>query len=450
MRLRELQELLDSARKEYGVVGATLGVLGDGSLTTCASGVLNRNTRVECTADSVFQIGSITKVFTATLLMQLVEQERLDIDDPVIKYIPEFTLADRDAAQAVTVRQLLNHTSGIDGDFFPSDDSEGPSTLSYVRKMCLLPSVFAPGAGEVTYSNSAYVVAGRIVEVLTGMSWQQAVIERICKPLRLPQAFAHAHLGLRFRCAIGHVPSRDGVGLLVPTEDPYLPMSLAPAGTTLSMSAESLLLFAQAHLTAGTILSAESARRMQEERVSVPPFTRRGVTHWGLGWFLGETERYRMAGHDGGTIGQFAYLRVFPARGCAFALLMNSFSEPMAQELEAELMHTLIGEGVVPDPAAVRWEPRVEDYVGRYQRIGAVYRVSRGEAIHQLQLHATMAIANTREIEAILEPYRPDVFEVRVANAPGWLGTKVSFRRTGDNGRVTHLRVAEIMAKHEC
>src|SRR5438445_4196185 len=109
-----LQLLIDELREKHGVVGATLGVLKGDAVETAASGLLNLDTRVECTPQSVFQIGSIGKIFTTTLIMQLVDEGRLDLDNPVARHLREFMLADRAAARAITVRQLLNHTSGMD------------------------------------------------------------------------------------------------------------------------------------------------------------------------------------------------------------------------------------------------------------------------------------------------------------------------------------------------
>src|SRR5260221_7087361 len=90
-----LQQLLDELREKHGVVGATLGVLKNDAIETAASGLLNIDTKVECTPQSVFQIGSIGKIFTTTLIMQLVDQGRLDLDEPVARHLRDFTLADR-------------------------------------------------------------------------------------------------------------------------------------------------------------------------------------------------------------------------------------------------------------------------------------------------------------------------------------------------------------------
>jgi CubicO group peptidase (beta-lactamase class C family) len=442
---RELQSLLDDARAKHRVVGATLGILKDGAIETYASGLLNSSTRVECTTDSVFQIGSISKVFTATLIMQLVDQGRVNLDDPVVKYLADFTLADPVAARAVTVKQLLNHTSGMDGDFFPADDPEGPSTVSYVRKMCLLTNLYPPGEGPMTYSNSGFGVAGRIIEVLTGKMWQQVVMESICRPLEMPQAFASPHESLRYRCAMGHVPDPQDSTRTILAETTYLPLSMASIGSVLSMSAESLLLFAKAHVSDGSaILNAESTRRMREDRIPVPLFTRYGVTHRGLGWSVGDALGYYMVGHDGGTRGHYSYLRVFPKQKAAITMLLNSPGEKLFREIEEHLMQPLVGASIPPEPAREPFEVQFDRYVGRYGNVAVDYEVSReGDT---LRLHYKTRVGVTQEFNALLEPYRRDTFEIR---APQSLfdGQKISFLEELEDGRALYIRMGSRMAR---
>src|SRR5690606_4998607 len=141
-----LQKRLDEACVRHGVVGASLAVLHDGVIQTAASGVLNVDTGVDVTPDSVFQIGSIGKVFTATLLMQLVDEGAVGLDAPVRRYLPDFAIADEAASAQITVRHLLAHTSGIDGDYLPPDDPSGPSSDGYVRKMRALALLHPVGA----------------------------------------------------------------------------------------------------------------------------------------------------------------------------------------------------------------------------------------------------------------------------------------------------------------
>jgi CubicO group peptidase (beta-lactamase class C family) len=411
-----LQALLDSLRAKYRVVGATLGVLDGGKVETAASGLLNLDTKVDCTPESVFQIGSIGKIFTTTLIMQLVDEGRLRLDDPVISHLPDFRIADAAAARAITVRQLLNHTSGIDGDFFPEDDPEGPSTTSYVRKMYLCPSLYPPGKGPVTYCNAGFVVAGRIVEVLTGQPWHRAVRNRITKPLGLSHAFADPREALRFRCAMGHIAEENDLSRIRVAPRPYLSLSAAPAGSVLSMSVEDLLEFAKVHLANGRfgdgkmLLSERSALQMRDDVTTIPPFTSAGATHWGLGWRVHKGESHEMAGHDGGTLGQFTYLCTFPKRGTAFALFTNSPSLKLLEDVRAELMPPLAGAKLPDDPPPQAFTPVASRYVGHYTNLAADFFVEEENGVLTLRTVSKLWVPETR---ATLEPYRADVFVAR-------------------------------------
>src|SRR5687768_10680413 len=104
--------------QRHNVPGAQVAVLVNGESEEHAAGVLNLRTRIETTTDSVFQIGSITKIWTATLVQKLANAGVLDLDCPIRTYLPEFNLSDPAATESVTVRHLLTHSSGIDGDPF--------------------------------------------------------------------------------------------------------------------------------------------------------------------------------------------------------------------------------------------------------------------------------------------------------------------------------------------
>ena len=423
------QTLLDEFRAKRGVVGATLGILEDGNIETAASGVLNLDTKVEATPDSVFQIGSIGKIFTTTLIMQLVDAGRLTLDDPVVKHLPDFSLADTKAARTITVRQLLNHTSGIDGDFFPRDDLAGPSASSYVRKMYLLPSLYPPGQGPMTYCNAGFVVAGRIIEILTGMTWPRAVVENIGKPLGLTHYFTSPHEALRYRCAMGHISEPDDISKTRVAPATFLSLSAAAAGSVLSMSVESLLKFAAVHMADGRygddkqLISQASAKQMRDDFIEIPKFTHAGLTHWGLGWMESRGLGYSMVGHDGGTLGQFTYLRTYPERKTAFTLLTNSPSLKLIEDIEKALMPRLAGVPLPSELPREDFKPVAARYVGRYESVAAAYRVEEKDGALTLNVASKLGAP---EVNATLEPYRPHAFAMH-GKGLAMDGQKMSF-----------------------
>lgn len=444
-----LGALLSELRSRHGVVGATLGVLQDGRIEAVASGLSNLGTGIDCTPDTVFQIGSIGKIFTSTLVMQLRDEGRLSIDDTVIRHLPDFTLADQNAAAEITVRQLLNHTSGMEGDFFPADDPEGPSTLSYIRKMAELPSIYPPGRGPMAYCNSGFVTAGRIVEILTGLPWQLAAQELICKPLGLTHFAAYPHEALRYRCAMGHVPNPKDRSQCQLAPATFLPLSAAAAGTALSMSVEGVLKFAAAHMAYGELssgkrlLEAASANQMQTETIPVSPFCRVGVTHWGLGWMGCDGHGYRMVGHDGATLGQFSYLRAFPELGIAFALLTNSPSRKLYDAIESDLMQALIERPVAAQPPPVTWSHDPQIYIGRYSNIAATFDVQKRE--RELMIHVNSKVLGV-ETTGRLEPYCEDVFTI-CGSGTSVDGEKVTFHEGGATSPHRYIRLGLRLAR---
>src|SRR3954462_8893411 len=176
------QERLALLADKHDVPGATLAILDGEEVGEAAYGVLNIRTGVEVTPDALFQIGSITKVWTATLVMQLVDEGKLDLDAPVVTYLPDFKVADAEVTQTVTTRHLLAHTSGIDGDLFLDTRRGGDAGSRYGGPMADLGQNHPLGA-TMSYCNSGYIVLGRLVEVLRCQTWDAVLRERLFAPL---------------------------------------------------------------------------------------------------------------------------------------------------------------------------------------------------------------------------------------------------------------------------
>lgn len=380
-RLAELCE-------EHRVPGASLAVLVDGEIHECATGVLHVGTGVEATTDSLFQIGSITKLYTTTLIMQLVAEGRLDLDAPVASVLPGFAVADPVATKTVTTRQLLSHTSGIDGDFF-HDTGRGDDCLAvYVAACAALGQNHPPGV-TMSYCNSGFSILGRMIEVLTDQVWDVALRERLLTPLGVRSTMTLPEEALRFRAALGHLgePGEDPV----PAPVWNLARSAGPAGTITATAAD-VVRFARLHMDGGrapdgtVILPAEQVAAMREPQVS-PPFRRAAHLDWGLGWALFDWPGGRVIGHDGATIGQKAVLRVVPEAGVAVALLANG---GVANEVYSRLFTELLTEcaGVAVPRFAPPAEPPVVDiaqYVGCYPREGFTVEVTERNGVLHLR-----------------------------------------------------------------
>jgi len=365
----------------HRVPGAVAAVLAGGEIAQAAYGVLSRTTGVETTVDSVFQVGSITKVWTASLIMQLVDEGRLDLDAPVRRYLPGFRVADEDASARITVRHLCCHVSGFEGDIF-TDTGRGDDAIEkYLATLTGVRQLFPPGE-RFSYNNAGYVVLGRIVEVLRGKPYGAALREHLIGPLGLAHAATDAYEAILHRAAVGHIqpdPDADPV----PAPAWALVSSNAPAGSLLAMSAADLLTFARMHLDGGgDVLSAASVKAMQQRQVELPYLGLLGDA-WGIGWEIFDWVGGTVIGHDGSTVGQNAFLRVVPAAGVAVALLTNGGEPvPVYREVVGRALAELAGVQV-PVPPAPPAAPQPFDpdrYVGRYEADIVHYEVTADES----------------------------------------------------------------------
>jgi CubicO group peptidase (beta-lactamase class C family) len=381
--LEAMQAKLDQWATRYHVAGAVFAVSEGDEIRTAAVGVVNQRTGVATTTDTLFQIGSISKVYTTTLVMQLVDEGVVRLDDPVTTYLPDLAFMDAAVTGHITVRHLLTHTSGIDGDFFDDFGRGDDCVEKYVTACRSLPSVFPPAA-MWSYCNAGFVVLGRLIEVVTGLSWDRVLRERLLKPLSLEQTLTLPEEAILHRTSVGHVVNPA----LEVTVSPRwsLPRALGPAGATICASASDVLAFAAFHLRGGLstdatkLLSASSLAAMQESQVECIPLPGRGPGHWGLGWMLFNWSGRRVLGHDGGTIGQEACLRIDPESGFAMVLLMNT--TPTAALLKRRAIEWLFGDvlGVElpprPVPPATIPQFDLAPYVGIYERLGLRFDVT--------------------------------------------------------------------------
>jgi CubicO group peptidase (beta-lactamase class C family)/predicted alpha/beta-fold hydrolase len=426
--VRHWQQRLSALAAAHGVPGAALGIQRLGEDPVFARhGVLNARTGAAVTDDSLFQIGSMTKVWTATAIMRLVDDGILDLDRPVVEYVPEFRSSDENVTRSVTLRHLLTHTSGIDGDVF-TDTGRGDDTLE--KYVALLDGVAQnhPLGATMSYCNSGYVLAGRVIEKVTGTTWDQAMRDILMTPLGLTHSATLPEEVLLFSAAVGHTDVRDGEPVVAPAW--MLPRAMGPAGLVCSTTAD-VLAFARMHLRGGLaddgtrVLSAESVDRMQRREVDVPnPYTLGDA--WGIGWILFDWGGRRLYGHDGNTIGQAAFLRVLPDEDLAVTLLTNGGN---SHELYLELFGEIFSELAdvrLPAEQTPPEEPFVADFsplLGTYDREGVRAEVRADDDGLRLRTTLTGPLAELLPEpveEHALIPVRENEFVLRAEGANAW------------------------------
>src|SRR3954453_13440973 len=407
------QDRLTTLADKRGVVGATFAIgLADDTITA-ATGVLNLRTKAPATTESLFQIGSITKVWKAVLAMQLVDEGLIDLDEPVVTYLPEFRVADAEVTRTVTTRHLLSHTSGIDGDLF-LDTGRGDDCLEkYVAAMADLKQNHPLGA-TMSYCNSGYILPGRLIEVVRGKTWDTVLRENLFAPLGLTTACTLPGEALLSGAATGHV-TPPGADDPVVTPQWGIYRSCGPAGL-IHMTATDLLTFARLHLSGGVtadgtrILSEQSVAAMQKPEVAIPDPYILG-SHWSLGWILMDWSGRRVFGHDGSTLGQGGFLRILPDAGLSVSLLCNGgHMRELFEDLYDEVFSELAG---VELPARPEPQPEVDDfdaspYVGSYVREGIEMTI---DADGSSGLKAPMR--STGELAKAMGEREPDVITLR-------------------------------------
>ena len=373
----ELEKRLSELAQAHGVPGAQVAVLDGGQVTQAATGVLNLRTGVPVTSESLFLPGSIGKSYTATVVMGLVEEGKIDLDAKVVTYLPEFRVADEEASRSVTIRQLLSHTGGFDGDHF-EDTGRGDDCLEKYVASCVKVEQISPPGKLWSYCNTGYSTLGRIVEVVTGKVWEEALRERLIAPLGLQQTVLFPEEALLHATAVGHVNDPENPKDLMVTPQWGLYRSAGPMGATVIASAADVVAFAGLHLRGGTapdgsrLLREKTVAAMQEQQIELVDRALLGGG-WGLGWILDEWDGTRIVGHDGNSLGQNAFLRLAPDHGFAVCLQTNVSSViDMYRELFAWLFTERLGVAPAPLPVAAKEKVDLDParYVGTYRRIG--------------------------------------------------------------------------------
>lgn len=332
------ENLLAETARRHHVPGIVAGVLridpetGGEQRFTAATGVSSTRTGVPSTRDTLCQVGSITKVVTATMILQLREEGRLDLDTPVTDILERLELGGVDAS-TITVEHLLTHTSGIDGDLFTDTGRGDDCVEKYVATLSTAESLFAPDTGW-SYCNSGFVLAGRIIEVLDGRTWDESLQARISARLDLERFVTLPEEVMAHHFQLGHV-RQPGQREWNPARTVHIPRSMGPAGLITS-SVDDLLDFGAAFLRGGAgpggtrLLHEESVELMTRPHVTLPQAATGMTPQWGLGWMLDDWNGHRVYWHGGTTVGNNAWFQVLPDDGLVLVVFCNGGVAPMA------------------------------------------------------------------------------------------------------------------------
>jgi len=354
---------ITDAMKQYNVPGVGVGVQHEGREYTAGFGVTNVKHPLQVDGDTLFQIGSTTKTFTATTAMRLVEMGKLDLDTPVRQYVPDFRMADPDVTARVTTRHLLTHVGGWLGDYFDDLGNGDDALAKYVARMAELPQL-TPLGTIWSYNNAAFGLAGRVIEAVCGQTYEATLTELVLKPLGLNHSFIMPTDVMTHRFASGHIV-RDEKPVIA---TPWPLARSAHAAGALASTAKDQLCYARFHMGDGRaengtrLLKPESIKQMQT-RITDAPLGEA----MGLSWFLRDADGTRIVRHGGATNGQLSAFLFAPARGFALTLLTNSDTgAELNRSVTSWALEHYLGYAEPAQPHIGHSEAELAPYAGHY------------------------------------------------------------------------------------
>lgn len=350
---QKVDQVAAQVLQQTGVPSASVAIVRDGQIAyTQAYGKARLDPAVAAAPAMRYSVGSISKQFTAAALLFLEQQGRLSIDDPVSKYVPDLTRANE-----VTIRMLLSHTSGYQ-DYWPEDylmpPMREPTTAQHILDVWgKKPLDFDPGT-KWQYSNTNYVIAGRIVEKVSGEPLMQFLQEHIFGPLKMEQVWNSDAQKLGPADAEGYI--RYALGPLRPA--PKEGRGWVFAAGELAMPAYDL---AQWDIS---IMNRSLLEARSYDQMFAPVMLKDGTnSHYGLGVFVENLQGHRELEHDGEVSGFVSENMVFPNDKLAIVVLTNQDASRAAGLIGRELAPLLLGmTAQTPSAAEAQAEALFENF----------------------------------------------------------------------------------------
>ncbi|GAB4179506.1 MAG: hypothetical protein Fur006_12820 [Coleofasciculaceae cyanobacterium] len=421
-RTQKLIAKIQAEMKGQNVKGMAVAIVQNGKVVFQQGfGVRDTETNAPITPQTLFRIGSTTKTLTAIALMQLVEAGQLDLDAPVVNYLPQFKVNPK-----ITVRQLLSHTAGLADAAEPYGRTDPAALRDSIARLNPQSAFTSPGT-VFSYANPGFNTAGAILEAITKESYPRYMEEQLFPKLGMTRTLFNPSLALTYPVAIGHQPTPSGMEVFRPTPDNA---AEAPAGLAYSSAQDlsKLLLFLlqNGQVQGKSVLSERSVQTMKTPVLGNPH--RRWS--YGLGLEISEADGVKMIGHGGEITGYSTTLETFPDHNLGIVILTNR-SNFNPKEILATVRQTWLNlPNSAKQPPIPLDERALKDYVGQYRLSTAT-----NPSVGTLMVSVGKGVLNAKfedQPDVELVPLRPDVFEMRV---PGQPVMPVTFLRD-ETGRV--------------
>ncbi len=429
--MQEIAALIEKACNAGHVDAASAALVLGGEAFEVARGFANKPEGITATPETLFHIGSVTKSLTAEMLWTLIGEGKLDASMPVAEAAPELARIATLADPRLTLAHLLSHTGGIDGDVI-FDCGRGKDVLRrYMMNIGEIGSLHAPGA-HFSYANIGYGILGRIVELASGMAFE----DRLAKQLRDAHGLKQVAI-----LPIEKIRQRTAFHFTNGTPDWFGPHSNIASGTVLAMSMGDLARWASHHLP-GARADLPTAQ-MRAQAIALPHNHR--YEGWGHGFTLMDGMGETLFGHDGGTAGTGTFMRIAPGQGAAWAMSATGpGSVALYREAEPYLRVAAgVPEGKRRVPSGGPVPQSFDLYEGVYGRYGMEFRIETRDGTLTLVPGGALNPASFGALA--LRPLTRDVFEAAIpsVNATVW----ISFHEFDASGKPQLLFALERMAR---
>jgi CubicO group peptidase (beta-lactamase class C family) len=366
----DAKEFVESVLKKTGVPGCSVGILYQSEIHTAGFGVSNIEKMSLVSGSTLFQIGSISKTFTTTVAMNLVEEGKLDLHLPVRTYLKDFKVADKTVSTDVTPYHLLTHSSGWDGDLF-LETGEGEDAIpKYIQRMAEREQLFSLGE-YFSYNNAGFAVLGGVLEAITQKPMEELYQSYIIKPLELEHLYFNAADVITHDFAVGHHVSPEGNSVARPWR---LGRNILPMGGIVTDVGD-LLRYAQCYLAQGKLPSGKSMLKPETIAEMFAPkmqISKEDRTSVGFSWMRREMDNGFIISHGGGTNGQVTQLSLLPEHDFGLAIFTNSDQGgKLIEEVHKYLLKTYLNVEIPMPKEIESTREQLSAYVGIATRPGA-------------------------------------------------------------------------------
>jgi CubicO group peptidase (beta-lactamase class C family) len=350
-----LETTINEQLESQNVPGVSIAVVyNDEMIYSNGFGVRSMEGDDLVTADTLFHIGSTTKPLTTIGVLRLVEQGKLDLDTPIVNYLPNFTANDE-----ITMRQLLSHTSGLSDAASEYGSRDSNALMNSMATFTDSAFFTKPGVVQ-SYSNPGFNIAGAVIETVSGQPFWDYMAQEVFNPMGMERTTFDPYRAMTYPLAVGHASGFLSMDVVRPMSDA---IAESPSGILYS-SATDLTQLIKFYLNDGVVNDEAVVNSDLFNAMITPATAEVGEIWYGLGTIISDNNGVRIWGHDGAINGYNAFLTTLPDYETGIVILANSNfdAQPVVDAVFSTLNISLPEPATTANPEA----NNLEDFIGRY------------------------------------------------------------------------------------